>query len=843
MSNLQYDKDVERIVRFLQEFHVGEVDAAATNLSHLDMDHEGMEDAPSFPRVRAGYKYQEMLQAVADRQRDTIDIDLGDFNEFYKDDRDGLITLASMLRNTLRYRDLVAQAVDRIMPQTSVELSHQDSVLDVVMIQRMERDAALRAAAEKESGQGAQEPPPPAFPPILTRRYTVYIHPAPVEDPTGSSMNMGKAVRATDIGRLLTVRGIITRVTEVRPLLSVCAYACDACGAEVFQEIKARQYTPMSECPSEMCTRNQVRGRLFLQTRASRFLRYQEARIQELPDQVPVGHIPRTLTLHMTEAMTRGCGPGDVVEVSGIFLPVPFTGFRALRAGLLADTFLEVQRIRKMKRPYGPDKNDQGDEGIRARVASLVQHVREGGPSAEMEVYDQLTRSIAPEIYGHDDVKRSLLLLLIGGVTKRVGGGKGEKEGSSSSSSSGAKADGMKIRGDINVCLMGDPGVAKSQLLRFVCRVAPRAVYTTGKGSSGVGLTAAVTKDPVTDEMILEGGALVLADQGICCVDEFDKMDEGDRAGIHEVMEQQTCSISKAGITTTLNARTSILAAANPAFGRYNPRKSPEENIQLPAALLSRFDIMYLMLDTPDREVDERLARHVTSVHTTGQVQMAEAREDEEEGEEGEGRQSQRHGSEYLGVDVLRAYIGQAKEMRPTIPKEVGDYLVGVYVERRGKDDRARGIRGGEMEGGSRHRDEGVYTTPRTLLALTRLAQARARLGLRSQVRISDVSEAIRLMDASRSSLLDPRERNREFGRGGQESVSGRIYQMIIGMRQEAMVPGREEDEVNYLSYTDVLLRVQGRGWTEDELLHCLEEYKNINVLMRDESGTRINFL
>ena len=270
------------------------------------------------------------------------------------------------------------------------------------------------------------------------------------------------------------------------------------------------------------------------------------------------------------------------------------------------------------------------------------------------------------------DVKKSLLLQLVGGCSRSL-------------------KDGLRIRGDMHVCLMGDPGVAKSQLLKHVAKLAPRGVYTTGKGSSGVGLTASVLKDTFTGELMLEGGALVLADQGICCIDEFDKMEDSDRTAIHEVMEQQTVSIAKAGITTSLNARTSVLAAANPQYGRYNPRRSPSENINLPQALLSRFDILFLLMDKVNADADFNLAKHVCHVHQYNNAPSVDM-------------------DEVFDAQFLRAYIAQAQRHEPFVPQSLTEYITSAYIS----------MRCDEEESATR---EYFFTTARTLLSILRLSQ------------------------------------------------------------------------------------------------------------------------
>ena len=489
-----------------------------------------------------------------------------------------------------------------------------------------------------------------------------------------------------------------------------------------------------------------------------------------------MGHIPRSLTAMVKGELVRQVSPGDIIEMTGVFLPKPAqTGFRQKGSGLVANTFLEAMHIKQHKKKYSEYVIT---EEMKARIE---------GYRSDFDIYNKLSRSIAPEIFGHEDVKKALLLLLVGGTSRQL-------------------PDGMRIRGDIHVCLMGDPGVAKSQLLKHITSVAPRGVYTTGKGSSGVGLTAAVVKDTMTNEFMLEGGALVLADMGICAIDEFDKMDETDRTAIHEVMEQQTVSIAKAGITTTLNARTAVLAAANPAGGRYNTAWSPQDNINLPAALLSRFDLLWLILDRADVDADTALAQHVLHVHTTLTHPAL--------------------GFEPLPASDLRAYVALARRCAPHFPPELTEYVAAAYAE----------LRAEEAESGDQAPS---YTTARTLLSVLRLAQALARLRFAGEVAQSDVDEALRLMKMSKWSLSE--EGGGGGGKGGKggKRAGDPISEVFSLLRDLSESRGEM-----CLSYEDALACIARRAYGAPILDQCLEEYEDLNVWMveRDEAGMITSF-
>mgnify|MGYP000078089169 CR=1 FL=1 len=394
----------------------------------------------------------------------------------------------------------------------------------------LENDAAVLAAGNNPSGgTSATED----LPPLLMRRYELRILPLkrPASFPpfdkqyrdttsspypsSSAATSTGKLldtapeiegvslrqIRSRAIGELVTIRGMIVRSSDVKPACTVATYTCDACGCEIYQVVSTkREFLPQRLCPSEECRRQTKSGdTLHLQTRGSKFVKFQELKLQELPSQVPMGHVPRSMSVHCRGELTRMASPGDVVTIDGVFLPqrVAEGGYRAMKAGLVSTTFLEAQNVLLHKKSY--DESGSGHLGDEEKV-KLEEQIKEIAHGDDP--VGTLSSAIAPEIFGHEDIKRALLLQLVGGCTRKL-------------------PDGMRIRGDVNICLMGDPGVAKSQLLKHVASIAPRGVYTTGKGSSGVGLTAAITKDATTGELALEGGALVLADRGelyiSCC--------------------------------------------------------------------------------------------------------------------------------------------------------------------------------------------------------------------------------------------------------------------------------------------------------------------------------------
>ncbi|ERN16747.1 DNA replication licensing factor MCM7 [Amborella trichopoda] len=699
----------------------------------------------NFIDIHGEPKYLNILQDVANRKYCSVDIDLDDLlsNE---DLDDGFLERVRM--NTRRYVSLFAEAIDDLLPEPT-EVFPRDDDHDILMTQRSEENTENSDTAD----------PLQKMPPEIKRFFAVHIK-AFSKERTFSI----REVKASYIGQLVKISGIITRCMDVKPLMQVGVYTCEECGFEIYQEVTARVFMPLFECPSVRCKTNNSKGNLILQLRASKFLKFQEAKIQELSEHVPKGHIPRTMTVHLRGDLTRKVGPGDLVEISGIFLPIPYVGYRAMRAGLVADTYLEAMSITHFKKRYE-------DHVLRGDEQEQIDRLAEDG-----DIYSKLARSLAPEIFGHEDVKKALLLLLVGAPTKKL-------------------KDGMKIRGDLHICLMGDPGVAKSQLLKHIINVAPRGVYTTGKGSSGVGLTAAVQRDPVTNEMVLEGGALVLADMGICAIDEFDKMEEADRTAIHEVMEQQTVSIAKAGITTSLNARTSVLAAANPAWGRYNPRRTPAENINLPPALLSRFDLLWLILDRADMDSDLEMARHVIHVHQKLEPPPL--------------------GFAPLEPTILRAYISAARKSSPSVPKELTEYIATAYS----------GIRQEEAKADAPH----SYTTVRTLLSILRISMALARLRFADTVGQSDVDEALRLMQMSKFSLYSDEKRQ-----AGLDAISD-IYSIL---RDEAARMSSTD-----IRYAQALNWISRKGYSEAQLKECLEEYASLNVWQIHPNTFDIRFI
>lgn len=509
-----------------------------------------------------------------------------------------------------------------------------------------------------------------------------------------------RQLRQTHLNCLVRVSGVVTRRSGVFPQLKYVKFDCGKCGSTLgpFQQ-EANQEVRLSYC--QVC---QSRGPFTVNSEKTVYRNYQKLTLQESPGTVPAGRLPRHREVILLWDLIDRAKPGEEIEVTGVYRNNYDAQLNNRNGFPVFATILEANNVIKSHDQLAGFRLTEEDE---QQIRAL---------SRDPQIVDKIIASIAPSIYGHTDIKTAVALSLFGGVSK-VAQGK------------------HSIRGDINVLLLGDPGTAKSQVLKYVEKTAHRAVFATGQGASAVGLTASVRKDPLTSEWTLEGGALVLADRGTCLIDEFDKMNDQDRTSIHEAMEQQTISISKAGIVTTLQARCGIIAAANPNGGRYNSTIPFSQNVDLTEPILSRFDILCVVRDTVDPSEDERLARFVVNSHGRSHPSKGvkkldengdEIMEDPEEEEEPEEDAPKQEGE--IPQELLRKYILYARERcKPKLYQIDQDKVARLFADMR-RESLATGA---------------YPITVRHLEAIMRISEAFCKMRLSEYCTSQDIDRAI----------------------------------------------------------------------------------------------------
>ncbi|PKS07497.1 hypothetical protein jhhlp_006101 [Lomentospora prolificans] len=505
-----------------------------------------------------------------------------------------------------------------------------------------------------------------------------------------------RQLRQSHLNCLVRVSGVVTRRTGVFPQLKYVKFDCTKCGVT----LGPFQQESNVEVKITYCQSCQSRGPFNLNSEKTVYRNYQKITLQESPGTVPAGRLPRSREVVLLWDLIDTAKPGDEIEITGIYRNNYDAQLNNRNGFPVFATILEANNVVKSHDQLAGFRLTEEDEHEIRKLAR------------DPNVVDKLINSIAPSIYGHTDVKTAVALSLFGGVTKTTTGQ-------------------HRIRGDINVLLLGDPGTAKSQVLKYVEKTAHRAVFATGQGASAVGLTASVRRDPVTSEWTLEGGALVLADKGTCIIDEFDKMNDQDRTSIHEAMEQQTISISKAGIVTTLQARCGVIAAANPIGGRYISTKPFSSNVQLTEPILSRFDILCVVRDTVDPEEDERLAKFIVGSHSRSHP-SSQAANDSMEGEHDSARRNTQEDANKaegeIPQELLRKYILYARERcSPKLYHMDEDKVARLFADMR-RESQATGA---------------YPITLRHLEAIIRISEAFCRMRLSEYCSAQDIDRAI----------------------------------------------------------------------------------------------------
>jgi len=490
-----------------------------------------------------------------------------------------------------------------------------------------------------------------------------------------------RQINAEIINKMTSVSGMVVRSSEVKPLAKEITYKCSNDHEFHITLEKGMTVPPLYRCGIDpKCTSKEFT----IQPDKSRFIDFQIARLQELPEDLPPGQLPHYVDVTIKQDLVDNARPGDRIILTGIVRIEQeyFVGARSTSG--LYRLRIDGNNIEFLggRGPKTSRKTER--EEVSPEEEKIIKSL-----SGNPDIYNRLVDSFAPHIQGHTLIKEAILLLIAGSTQRLL-------------------QDGTKIRGDINIFLVGDPGTAKSEMLKFCARIAPRGLYTSGRGSTAAGLTAAVVRDK-SGIMMLEAGAVVLGDQGLVCIDEFDKMKPEDRSALHEVMEQQSASIAKGGIVATLNARTSILAAANPMYGKYDPFKNITENVNLPIPLLTRFDLIFVVRDIPSKEKDSRIAKHIINLYTPG----------------GNDTRS------LIDSDILTKYLSYSKRINPVLTKEAEDKILAYYMKMRNVES-----------------EEMITVTPRQLEGLIRLATARARLLMKDQVEAEDAERAIFLIES-----------------------------------------------------------------------------------------------